>query len=349
MKPGPGLAFLLAVALLVGTTEAAFRLAGASTDAWGDASSFRANEERAVLVKNVRMTPGDRLVVRPDLPDPGVPTFAGYEMFVVDGGGSSALLEGRAPRTVYAHVGNLSARSCCTSPWLVWERPDDAHARRPSSVVWRSTPEEETRTRLSQPDRIDVVWVLRYAPDAALPQTPEAWKDFEARMEARMLQPQPFDPVFQMGVPIVVQERAARLQPYLYAAMAASALAAAGAAAAWLWRLRRADAPLGDAGSEPLLRLYDAAGAHLASLRDLLVGSFAVALAVAFHASLHHDVTLVHVLDAAGIATGALRALEASLALLYGVVLLGWAYAVWRVQRALSRWRRRRAAPPLEP
>lgn len=347
-----GMLFVAAVVLLAGLALADHTLLSQSSRSGFDLGGAYANADRAVLARSVVMAPGDHLVVGANLAG-GWPTFATYELHVVPGGDRFALLEGREPRATYAVVRGMSAQGCCPQGDLVLVRPDDALAHRAPRVAQEGgTTEAEFRAMeeamLDQPDRVDLVWVMAYSERATRPTTPEEAREVaqELEMAQRRLA---FQPTMDPGYPTVYEGYAADAHAALAWAMAALALAAAGSALAWAYGLRRGRVESDGPGSESLLRLYDAAGAWLATLRDLLLGSLVVLLAVALHVALAGEPAIVlQLAERARMGLAGMAALQVALMLAYAAVVVAWAYAVWSAHRALRRWRARRALPPLD-
>lgn len=344
-KPSSGLVFVLALASLGALAVADYFLVASSTRSGHGLRGLEAGPERAVLAWSVVMHPGERLLVLPEVYASPL-YFGSYDFYVVGADGRFALGQGREPSVVYVSETGLQAGSCCARGFVVFDRPDDA----PSSSAGSSTSPADAPADPGVPmawtvPRVDVVWVFRYREGLEVPE-----EDLERQGFAQMLEASLYGPFGRSvgDVPTVFEERIVTWRPFLYAGMVASALAAAGAALAWVLRLRREVPPEAGLGAESLLRLYRAAGAFLATVRDLLVGSLMAALLVALHVARTGDpLDLLLTAELAGLARGWHAPLLGALGLLYAVVLVAWVHALWRVQRALRRWRRRAAEPPI--
>lgn len=352
---GPGAVFLLALLALGGLALAQVGNLAASSRNGYDLGGFYVGEERAVYAMSVVMRPGDRLVVHPEHLGLFEPRLGAYEFYVVKGGDRYALLDGNETSPVYLHVGNLTTRACCAHGVVTFDRPDDEAWRREGRAPVETGPGIDVDMRelelsvLDAPERVDLVWVFAYADGFSPPEDETGRRRLAGQFDTSLRAGGVGSP--QRDFPTVFAGSAVRLQPVLFALMAASAAVAAGAAVAWMRRLRRAGREMEDAagGTEGLLRLFGAAGAYLASLRDLLVASLVVTALVALHVALLGEPgPLLQLGERAGIAPGVRALFNATLAILYAVVLAGWLYALWQVQRALSRWRARSAAPPLD-
>lgn len=352
---GPGAIFLLAVLALGGLAIAHLGTLATSSRTGYDFGGFYIDDERAVYALSVAMRPGDRLLVRPELLGMFEPRLSTYEFYVVKGGDRYALLDGNGTSPVYLHVGNLTTRACCAHGDVTFDRPDDEAWRREGREPVQTGPGVHVEMRelelsvLDVPERIDLVWVFAYAEGFAPPENETQRRGLASQFETTLRAGDIGPASHQM--PTVLGAAAVRVQPALYGLMAACAAGAAGAAVAWMLRLRTAGRGLDEAkgGTEGLLRLFGVAGAYLASLRDLLVASLVVTALVALHVALLGEPgPTLDLAERAGIAPGLRTVFHATLAILYAVVLAGWLYALWQVQRALSRWRRRSAAPPLD-
>ena len=351
----PGILFLLSVLALCGLAVADLAYVSDAHRSGYDHGGFHANAERAVLAQSVVMEPGDRLVLQPNLLRGGWPTFERYAFYVVPGGDRFALLDGEAPRATYLRIDGMRTQACCSHGWVHWDRPDDEWARREGAPPVAAGPGRDVTQRelemagADQPERIDLVWLLDYGPNATRPRDAAEERAFAARMGAELDGTTPFHPAMRPAYPTVYEAEALSRHPLMEGTMAALALVAAGSAVAWTLRLRRARVDGEGPGTESLLRLYDSAGAYLSSLRDLLLASLVVTLGVALHVAILGEPEVMYdLLGFAGIGEGTRLALHLALGALYAVTVAVWAYAVWSVHRALRRWRRRRATPPLD-
>lgn len=346
----PGLLFVAAAAALAGLTLGHLTLVTDMSRTGYDHGGFELGPERAVYAESVVMHPGDRLVVRPDRLATPFTTFSSYDFYVVKGGDRYRLLDENATQPVYAQVTGISTGSCCANGWVVFDRPDDETYYRPPRPPVETGPGIEVDMRelvlsgTDQPERIDLVWVFHYREGVAPPEDPQETRRLASRLAAEMRGP------FGPQSPTVYQATAVALTPWTYAGMAIAALVAAGAAVAWALRLRRGGVPAADPAATPaeeLLRLHGAAGAYLASLRDLLVGMLVVTLLVALHVSLAGEPEeALAVAERAQMGMGLLGLVLAALAVLYAVAAAAWALTFWHVVRALRRWRRRSASAP---
>lgn len=343
----PGLLFVTSMVALVSLAVVDLTVVASGSETGYDYGSVHATAERAILSRSVEMRPGDRLLVSPNLGG-GWPTIARYDFYVVNGGDVFALLDGNATQETYVQVANMSAQGCCPNERVVWDRPDDAFARREGAPVPQTGPgivideRELILGAVDQPGRVSLVWVLSYGPNVTVPAEERARRQFESRLEDELTVRIAFQPAFDPAMPTVYSAASVRAHPWLLWAMAASALVAAGSAIAWTLRLRRAriDEPV--PGAESLLRLYDAAGVYLATLRDLLLGSLLIVAAVAFHVALSGEPAPVFsLIRFAGVGHMAETSMKASLVILYAAVAVVWTYAAWHAHTALRRWQRR--------
>jgi len=348
-----GVAFVIAIVALAGLAIGDLAISSGLNRSGHDYGGIYSNEERAVFAQSVVMTPGDRLAISPNLAG-GWPTVARYDFYIVNGADRFTLLDGQEPRVTYVKQLNTSLQGCCPNPWLAWDRPDDAFAHRQGATVVPTGPGLDPDFRafetslLDQPERIDLVWVLYYGDNVTQPSTPEERRVFESRLDEKMRSMSLGSPPVAPAYPTVYDASVVILHPLLTWTMAALALGATASLLWWALTLRKARFEPDGATTESLLRLYDAAGAYLASLRDILLGSLLVLMAVALHVALIGEPgAAYHLLKFADIGVGATRALSLALGMAYASVISVWVYAIWTVHRALTRWRLRRAHPPL--
>ncbi|MFA5861913.1 MAG: hypothetical protein WDA16_09500 [Candidatus Thermoplasmatota archaeon] len=350
MRGGPGVVFVVAVVALAGLAIADLTYATSHMSA-GYSGGFRSNEARAVLVRSVEVHPGDRLLVMQNIGGDAWPSgLRSYDFLILPGGDGLQLLNGTPPRAIYYERDNMTSQSCCPDGWVAWDRPDDALAHRAPRPAFEFTPGvavNDTEMALAvydQPERIDLVWLYHWAPDAKQPATPEDRARFDSAREISASARLGFQVQFDPGYPTVLASTVPRAHPAFFAAMVTCALVASGAVIAWGLRLRRAHVEPEAIGTEALLRLHDTAGAYLTATRDILLGSLVVVLGVSLHVALIGEpgwlYTLLERASDVGLWS---KVLTLALCVLYAGVVVVWLDAVWRVHRALKRWRARRA------
>lgn len=350
----PGIVFALALVGLAGLAVADLTVTLSSQRSGFDYGGLYASDEHVVYAKSVVMRPGDRLSIAPNVAG-GWPLLTGYDFYVVNGGDRYALLDGNATRATYVEVKGMTTQGCCPNHRVVWDRVGDELSQRAPREAVATGPGIDVDMRelemslLDHPDRMDLVWVFQYGPNVTAPQNEEERRALEARIEPTLDGSFVFHPAFGPGHPTVYSAGAVAAKPYLLLGLSALAVLGAGSAILWGVRMRRARFDPEGPGTESLLRLYDAAGDYLASLRDLMIGSLLVVLGVALHVALLGEPQPMYTLmKASGLGGQLWPLLSISLALLYGAVITVWAYAGWSVQRALRRWRKRGTAQALE-
>ena len=347
LRPSPGKAFVAAAVILVASGLGGLTLLGSGMRIGSDFGSLDVTDEHVVYAKAVRMQEGDRLLVRPELMAAPISVFTNYSFAVVPGGGRFAYVDGTTPSTVHARADGMTTWSCCSQGEIVYTREDAPGPSPPRAEIPRNATERQIgELALADPAYVDLVWVFEYREGFAPPTDPKERRVFEAMLEENFRHAEFGTPYRAM--PVVAEASTLSAAPLLLAVMVAAAVATAVAAALWVRGLARTEPPQGD-GAEGWLRLYDAAGTYLSSVRDLLVASLVVACLVALHVAVEGEPgPLLDIAARLDAGAGLRTALGVAVAALYAVVLAGWAVALWRVQRALNAWRRRGAAP-LEP
>lgn len=313
-----------------------------------DHGTLDVTPEHVVYAKSVRMSEGDRLLVRPELMGAPFSVLGNYTFYVVGGGDRYVFVDGGAPSTSYATASGLRTSSCCAHGDVVYQRADAPAAWSGSTPDFPPDADERmlVEAGVADPAYVDLVWVFEYRPGYPPPSDEASRAALDRILEEHFRQVEFAGPFREM--PVVVSAAGLRAVPVVLGTMFVAAVAAGVSAIFWVHRLGRATVPE-TAGTEAWLRLYDAAGTYLTSVRDLLVASLVVAVLVALHVALQGEPgPLVELAQRAGVATGLTKAVGLAVAFLYLVVVTGWAVTLWRVQRALLAWRRRADAPPLE-
>lgn len=348
-----GPVFLLAVAALCALDYADLRVAVGGFREGTNYGDLLVGPERVVLARSVEMHPGDRLIAHVEVPGANPRLFASYDLLIVKGGDRFHVFDGNETATYWSEP-DIDPAWCCTGRLLTFDRPDDAAYH--EDPVPQPTPgphlsaRDMTRGAAQKPHLLDLVWVFSYRDDAALPQDDAGWRAFEASLNAELSR----SPPTRLRDPVVFDAAAVRLRPVLLTATEATALVAALAVATWTVQLHLAsraqtlasteEAP----GTERLLRLHAAAGLFLARLRDLAAGAVAAGLLLLLYASL--AVERAKKLGPAEEVFAASMPPTAGqpIPVLLLVALAAALYALWHVQRALGRWRRRAASAPLD-
>lgn len=321
MRLSAGRVFAVAAVVLVLAGATGLQVLAASSRIGYDYGGLEIVGSRAVYAKAVVMEEGDRLIVRPEL-------FAGphglgsdFDFYIVEGGGRAAFVEGREPARVFARYENVSATGCCTLGHVTYDRRDG--------------PQDPPATGVQDPRYVDLVWLF------ALPNA----SSLDEELLERSLDAATSGPAYR-ALPVVVGRVAVFTLPVTLFVMAIAAATGGIAAIAWARTVLRAPLPIAN-GAEAWLRLYDAAGTYLRSVRDLLVAGLLVAFVVAVHiATVSYPALFAAARDEV---TGTMMfAFNLATWSLYGAVLAGIVVTLVRVQRALIAWRKRSSLAALE-
>lgn len=344
-----GLVFLASLVALVvlGVGDVAY--AASQVHMGYSGGVFRSSDQEAVYVRSLTAHPGDRVVVEPDLSGEAFANhLATVDFLILPGGDGYRLLDGTPPRATYYALQGTSTQTCCPHGAIAWERPDDALAHREPATAPTNGTDFNITVALAndRPERLDLAWVYHWAPNATKPASPAERAAFDERLEASMGQRVAFLPTGDPGYPTVIASQAVPVHALLTGLSALAALLAAGALGLWALRATRPAREEPGGGAAPLVAAYEAAGRSLRAVRDVMVGGLVVLAAIAVHvALLGGPLAVLAPYDAAGIASTPRLALKIAIWLLYAAVGASWVLVVWRVQRALRRWRARAASP----
>jgi hypothetical protein len=319
----PAFAFLASALLLAGALLLNQSLARDAQTGYSR-GEFHLDGDRAGFSISLPVSRGDRVLLQPQVPL-GERHFGPHDFYITPAGGADALLAGQAPDKVYLHLPSLPSGGCCVRYAFSFERPDGG---------------------AGSSEEIELVWVYHYLPGAA-PETPDeeaVLRDLYGDVSRTVVQQVPWWPT-------VVPRHVVAMQPVLFGVEVAAGVAACLSAVAYLWVLHRrtASPPQGATGTEALLGLHRAAGAHLLGFRDLLVGGLLSFILVLLAFATWNATDGFLSLGARGAFGPWVKpVVEGTLLALIAVLLAGWLFLLLHVHRALRRWRRRAALPPLD-
>ncbi len=312
----PGLWLGTVLTLVAALLFVDLNLAAASQTSRAFFGPERIDETGVVDVTSVGLSPGDVMRLYPQMASGDV--FGEYHFYIVEAGEGNAFLQNQTPAHIYVHE-QYRARSSREA----WINPEPLYFQRPDPPPGFNA------------SRIDMVWVLSYAPDAKLPTTDEGWSYFRNSSAVRSY----------YSTPWATESWAVSAHKVIIPVLYVLAAAAAVLALVYVRHLWKRQAGGDTIGAEAGLELVDLGGRYLSFMRAFLIG-LALPLAYVCWASLFFVWGQVAESPAPNAAWGA--HLQRLTFVILGAVVLGWVAVLVRVTIAHRRWKRLQPQRPLE-